>query len=354
MNKTIHKRKIKAGVPPGTLIHIGEEKVEKVSITVIDYNEENLREKEIKNIKDIIPLKEKPTITWVNINGIHNVEIIEKIGDIFNLHPLLLEDIMNTGQRPKMENFEEYIFVVLKMIRYDDREDEVIVEQVSLILGPNYVVSFQEVEGDVFETIRERLRNAKGRIRKKGADYLLYALIDAIVDNYFIILEKFGERIEDIEEELISESKVETLHAIQKIRREMIYLRKSVWPLREVVNSLQREESVMIEKSTDIFLRDVYDHTIQVIDSIESYRDVVSGMLDLYLSSISNKMNEVMKILTIFAAIFIPLTFIAGIYGMNFNFMPELNWRWGYFGVLIFMVFVGVTMLIYFKRKKWM
>jgi len=354
MNKIKYTRKIKAGAPPGTLIHIGEEKVEKVSIRVIDYDEENLKEKEIEKIKDIIPLKEKPTVTWINVNGIHDVEIIEKIGDIFDLHPLLMEDIMNTGQRPKMENFEEYIFVVLKMLRYDDREYEVIVEQVSLILGPNYLISFQEVEGDVFETIRERIRNKKGRIRKKGADYLLYALIDAIVDNYFIILEKFGERIEGIEEELISESKVETLHAIQRIKREMIHLRKSVWPLREVVNSLEREESKMIEKSTDIFLRDLYDHTIQVIDSIESYRDVVAGMLDLYLSSLSNKMNEVMKTLTIFAAIFIPLTFIAGIYGMNFNFMPELNWRWGYFSILIFMAFVGVTLLIYFKRKKWM
>lgn len=354
MNKIINKQKMKAGAPPGTLIHIGEEKVEKVSIEVIDYDEENLKEKEIKNIKDIIPLKEKPTVTWININGIHDVEIIKKIGDIFKLHPLLMEDIMNTGQRPKMQNFEDYIFVVLKMLHYNDKEGKVIVEQVSLILGPDYVISFQEVEGDVFETIRDRLRNAKGRIRKKGADYLLYALIDAIVDNYFIILENFGERIEDIEEELISESKVETLHAIQRIKREMIYLRKSVWPLREVVNSLEREESTMIEKSTDIFLRDVYDHTIQVIDSIESYRDVVSGMLDLYLSSISNKMNEVMKILTIFAAIFIPLTFIAGIYGMNFNFMPELNWRWGYFGIIIFMLSVGITMLVYFKRKKWL
>jgi magnesium transporter len=354
MNKIINKQKMKAGAPPGTLIHIGEEKVEKVSIEVIDYDEENLKEKEIENIKDIIPLKEKPTVTWININGIHDVEIIKKIGDIFKLHPLLMEDIMNTGQRPKMQNFEDYIFVVLKMLHYNDKEGKVIVEQVSLILGQNYVISFQEVEGDVFETIRDRLRNAKGRIRKKGADYLLYALIDAIVDNYFIILENFGERIEDIEEELISESKVETLHAIQRIKREMIYLRKSVWPLREVVNSLEREESTMIEKSTDIFLRDVYDHTIQVIDSIESYRDVVSGMLDLYLSSISNKMNEVMKILTIFAAIFIPLTFIAGIYGMNFNFMPELNWRWGYFGIIIFMLCVGITMLVYFKRKKWL
>jgi magnesium transporter len=354
MNKIINKQKMKAGAPPGTLIHIGEEKVEKVSIEVIDYDEENLKEKEIENIKDIIPLKEKPTVTWININGIHDVEIIKKIGDIFKLHPLLMEDIMNTGQRPKMQNFEDYIFVVLKMLHYNDKEGKVIVEQVSLILGQNYVISFQEVEGDVFETIRDRLRNAKGRIRKKGADYLLYALIDAIVDNYFIILENFGERIEDIEEELISESKVETLHAIQRIKREMIYLRKSVWPLREVVNSLEREESTMIEKSTDIFLRDVYDHTIQVIDSIESYRDVVSGMLDLYLSSISNKMNEVMKILTIFAAIFIPLTFIAGIYGMNFNFMPELNWRWGYFGIIIFMLSVGITMLVYFKRKKWL
>ncbi|MFB0509709.1 MAG: magnesium/cobalt transporter CorA, partial [bacterium] len=303
-------------------------------------------------IEECFPFKDKPTVTWINIDGIHKVEVIEKIGNCFNLHPLILEDILNTGQRPKIEDFGEHIFLVLKMLYY--LEKEITIEQVSLILGPNFVISFQEREGDVFNNIRERIRNNKGRIRKMGADYLAYSLLDAIVDGYFVILEKVGEEIEDIEEKLIKNPTPKTVQIIHNLKREMISLRKSVWPLREVVGVLERGESALIKKTTGIYLRDVYDHTIQVIDTIETYRDMISGMLDIYLSSISNRMNEVMKILTIIATIFIPLTFIAGIYGMNFRFMPELGWRLGYPAVLFIMVIIGIVMLFYFRRKKWL
>jgi len=282
------------------------------------------------------------------------VDIIEKIGNHFNIHPLILEDIVNTGQRPKMEDFIDYIFIVLKMLYYDEKENETKAEQVSLILGSNFVISFQESEGDVFDTIRKRIRSDRGRIRRMGADYLAYALIDAIVDNYFIILEKLGEKIEDIEDELVTNPAPATLQAIHDLKREMIFLRKSVWPLREVVSRLERWESPLINKSLDIYLRDVYDHTIQVIDSIETFRDMLSGLFDIYLSSVSNRMNEIMKVLTIIATIAIPLTVITGIYGMNFQSMPELQWWWSYPIVLLVMLTLGILMIIYFRRKKWM
>ena len=323
-------------------------------ITIIDYDESHVEDKEAKRIEECFPFTDKPTVTWININGLHQLDIIEKIGEHFNVHPLVLEDIVNTGQRPKIEDFVDYIFVTLKMLRYSDEEKETKAEQVSLILGSNFVISFQENEGDVFDPIRQRIEADKGRIRKMGADYLAYALMDAIVDNYFTILEKLGDRIEDFEEELVVNPKPETLQAIHHLKREMIFLRKSVWPLREVINRLERWESSLINKSTAIYFRDVYDHTIQVIDSVETFRDMLSGMLDIYLSSISNRMNEVMKVLTIIATIFIPLTFIAGVYGMNFRFMPELEMPIGYPVILLVMLFIGILMFAYFRKKKWL
>lgn len=353
MSRLIKKRLRKAGLPPGTLVHIGKKKTDKVRITIIDYDGEKFQEKEAKRIKECFPFKDKPTVTWINLYGIHQLEIIEKLGEHFKFHPLLLEDIVNAEQRPKMEDFEDYIFVVLKMLHYD-KKNEIMAEQISLILGFNFVISFQEIEGDVFDPIRERIRNGKGRIRRMGADYLAYALVDAIVDNYFIILEKLGEKIELLEEGLVTNPTPETLHAIHNLKREMIFMRKSIWPLREVVSGLERGESALIRESTRVYLRDVYDHTIHVIDTIEGFRDMLSGMLDIYLSSISNKMNEVMKVLTIIATIFIPLTFIAGIYGMNFQYMPELEWRWSYFAVWIVMLTIGISMVFYFRKKRWL
>jgi len=286
--------------------------------------------------------------------GLHEVEIIEKLGKQFELHSLILEDILHTEQRPKYEDFDKYIFIVLGMLSFNEEIQAVESEQVSLILGANFVISFQERTGDVFEPIRDRIRNAKGRIRKMGPDYLAYALTDAIVDSYFAILEKVGEKIESMEEELVSDPTEKTLHQIHTMKREMISLRRSVWPLREVISGMQKSESSVIKELTEIYLRDVYDHTIQIIDTIESFRDMVSGMLDIYLSSISNKMNAVMKVLTIIATIFIPLTFVAGIYGMNFEHMPELKWKWAYPGVWVVMLVITGIMLTYFRRKKWL
>jgi magnesium transporter len=344
----------KAGLSPGTLIHIGEKKTEQVKMQVIDYDEEHLEEKDLASIEECLHLKDSPTVSWINIDGIHQVDVIEKIGKIFSLHPLILEDILNTGQRPKIDDLEDYIFVVLKMLSYDSDENQLRMEQISLVLGKNFVLSFQENTGDVFGPVRDRIRKAKGRIRKMGPDYLAYALLDAIVDNYFLVLEKLGEEIELLEEDLVSHPTPETVQKIHNLKRELIFLRKSVWPLREVINVLEKTETDLIKNQTLIFLRDIYDHTIQVIDTVETFRDMVSGMLDIYLSSVSNRMNEVMKVLTIIATIFIPLTFIAGVYGMNFKAMPELEISWGYPAVLVIMAAIGVMMLMMFRRKRWL
>ncbi len=353
MSRFIKKRSQKAGLTPGSLVHIGKKRSEKIRISLMDYNEKEITEKRLKNIKESFPFKDKPTVTWINIDGVHDTDVIADVGKHFDVHPLVLEDILNTDQRPKIEDFEKYIFIVLKMLSYNENKKETESEQVSLILGSNFVISFQEREGDVFEYVRERIRKNKGRVRKMGSDYLAYALIDAIIDHYFIILEKMGERIEIMEDEMLSNPGTQTTEVLHDMKKEMLFLRKSVWPLRELLSGLQRNES-LISESTDVYLRDVYDHTIQIIDTIESYRDMTSGLVDLYLSSISNKMNEVMKVLTIIATIFIPLTFIAGIYGMNFEYMPELGWEWGYFAVWTIIIAIGISMLLFFKRKKWL
>jgi magnesium transporter len=348
------RRSKKTGLPPGTPVYVGERKDEKVRISVMDYDELKYQEKEVKDVEECFQFKDTSTVTWINIDGIHQVDIIEKIGRNFDLHPLIQEDIVNTEQRPKIEDFGNYIYIVLKMVYHDENDGDIKIEQVSLILGENFVISFQEKEGDIFNHVRERIRNGKGRIRNMKADYLAYSLLDAVVDNYFFILEKSGEKIEELEDKVVSQPKPETLQEIHKLKRGMIFLRRSVWPLREVISNLERGESALIQESTRIYLRDVYDHTIQVIDSVETFRDMLSGMHDTYLSSISNRMNEIMKVLTIIATIFIPLTFVAGIYGMNFKFMPELDWRWGYFAVWLIMVAVAVLMIFYFKKKKWL
>jgi magnesium transporter len=354
MPKLTKKRSKKAGLPPGTLVHIGEKKAEELKITLIDYDEVHFQEKEIKTIEECFLFKDKPTVTWINVDGLHQVEILEKLGECYGFHPLMLEDILNTDQRPKMEDYGDYIYIVLKMLIQSNKNNGIMTEQISLILGPNFVISFQEMEGDIFDPIRERIRNGKGRIRKMGADHLAYALLDSIIDNYFIIMEKLGEKIEFLEEELVTRPTTQTLKTIHQLKREMIFLRRAVWPLREVVSGLERGESSLMKEPTRIYLRDVYDHTIQVIDTIETFRDMISGMLDIYLSSISNRMNAVMKVLTIIATIFMPITFIAGIYGMNFKYMPELEWRWGYPAVWLVVVFIGISMLIYFKKKRWL
>jgi magnesium transporter len=354
MSRFMKNRSVKVGLPPGSLVHIGERKTENVTIDIFNYDEMQFQEKETKKVKECFSFKDKATVTWINVNGIHELEILKELGDCFGFHPLVLEDVLNTDQRPKMENFDDYLYIVLKAFYYGSDNNEKVEDQISLILGSNFVISFQERQGDIFNPVREQIRSGKGHIRKSGADYLTYVLIDTIVDHYFIIIERLGEKIEDAEEELLANPTSQTLQTIHKLKKEMMLLRKSVWPLREIVSSLERDESALIKKTTVVYLRDVYDHTIQVVDTIETYREMLSGMLDIYLSSISNRMNAVMKVLTIVATIFIPLTFVVGIYGMNFKYMPELAWHWGYYTVLSVVFVIGVFMIFYFKRKKWL
>lgn len=350
----------KCGLPPGTIVHVGDKWTEAVKITVIDYDKDHCQVQKISDIEEVFPFRDSPTVTWINIDGIHDVTIIERLGTYFNIHPLVLEDILHTTQRPKIEEFQDHIYVVLRMFYHEDKTEEqddepgIISEQVSLILGRNFVISFQEAGGNTFDPVRMRLKGSKGRIREMRADYLAYSLIDSIVDNYFVVLEKLGERLELLEDELLDHPTPDTLEELHVLRNEMIFLRKSAWPLREVSNNLLRAESDLITRSTQIYIKDIYDHTIQVIDTIETYRDMLSGMLDIYLSSISNRMNEVMKVLTIIATIFIPLTFLAGVYGMNFQYMPELSWKWGYPVLWCIMAVIGISMFFYFRKKKWL
>ena len=354
MPKFIKTRGKSAGSPPGTLVHIGEAKTDIVQINAIHYTAGTMQSSAVDTIEDIGPPEDPATCTWIDVVGIHDISKMEAIGDRFNLHPLTLEDILNTGHRPKAEELEDYVFIVLKMLRYDDATHEVISEQVSLILGAGYVVTFQEAPGDVFTPVRERISRGKGRLRKRSADYLAYALIDAVVDQYFYIMEKIGERIEDMEELLTDHPESDLIQQIHALKREAIYLRKQIWPMRDMLSRLTKGEFGLIREENIIFYRDVYDHIAQLIDTNESYRDVLSGMLDLYLSTVSNRMNQVMKVLTIVATIFIPITFIAGIYGMNFKNMPELEWPWGYGAVWGVMIVMVVIMISIFKKNKWL
>ena len=337
----------------GEMVHLGEKKIEDLRITVIDYDEGQIQEKEIKSMEEYIPYEKKPTVTWVNVDGINNVEVIEKIGKHFKLHDLTLEDILNTGQHPMLEDFGDYIFLVLKMIYCDGKDSDIIVEHTSLLVGQNFVISLQEGRGDVFDPVRKRIRLGKGRIRKMGPGYLAYALIDAIVDNYFAVLQKIGEEIEFLEEEIINTPSTDTLRKIYNLKRELLFLRKSIWPLREVISSMQREEFLLIKEAAGIYLRDVYDNLIQVIDTIETFRDMLCGILEIYMSSNSNKMNEIVKVLTIISTIFIPLSFIASIYGMNI-LMPEKDYPWTYPVVIVVMLLIGISMVIHFRKKRWL
>lgn len=355
MSPSIKRRSQKAWASPGKLVHIGEQKKAAVEITAFHYTETVCHETVLKTAGECHALQQQPGNTWINIEGLHDTAFIEQIGVLFGLHPLILEDILNTDQRPKLDDMGDYISIVMKMLDYDETGGGILTEQVSLILGNNFLISFQEgLQGDLFDPVRERLRSNKGKIRKTGTDYLAYALIDGIVDNYFTITEKISEKIEVIEESLLSDPTNETIHAIHHLKLAILHLKKYIWPLREIINALAKGESTLISETTLIYLRDVYDHIIHAIDTIETTRDMISGMLDIYLSSVSNRMNQVMKVLTVIATIFIPLTFIAGVYGMNFKYMPELDWPWGYPMVMGFMAVAAAVMLLLFKRKNWL
>ena len=340
------------GAPPGTLFYNGEQRTDRIKITLIEYNEKDFFEQEFYDLSDCLSHVQPNMVKWVNVEGLHKPELVEAIGKFYNIHPLTMEDIVHVDQRPKFEDYEHYVVAIMKMISYTS---EVNSEQLSIVLLQNTVLSFQEPHsGDAFDIIRSRLRQGKGRVRKLGADYLAYALMDAVVDCYFTAIEKIGDKVEEIEEEIISDSDKKSLMQLYHLKREMIYLRKQVWPMRDMINNMIRSETKLINDSSDIYLRDLSDHVTRIIDTVETYRDLLSGIMDIYLSTNANRMNEVMKVLTIMSSIFIPVTFIAGVYGMNFENMPELKTQNGYYITWAVMIVVILGLVIYFKRKKWM
>ncbi len=344
----------KPGTPPGSLVYTGDRRTDRVRIDLVDYDKQTCDERALDRVEDAYPCRDKPCMSWVNIVGLHEPAVLESLGNQFGYHPLVLEDILNTHQRPKFEEHDDYLFVVARLLHYDDASGEIETEQISFIASSNLLVSFQEIPGDVFHAVRQRIRDGRPRIRTSGSDYLLYALLDTIVDSYFLILEKLGERIELLEDSLMDHPDRESLAEIYRLKRELITVRKAVWPIRELAVGLERSESKLIRKTTHIFLRDVYDHAVQAIDAAENYRETVSSLLDMYLSSISNRTNDVMKVLTMIATIFIPLSFLAGLYGMNFEHMPELHYAWAYPMLLGVMASVAIGFVIYFKRKNWL
>lgn len=355
MAKSKHKRISKKGLAPGTLIFTGQKKMAEVDLTLIRYNEGTYEE---TNIKSSVEFIEQATnfegVIWLNVDGLHDEKTIEEICSFADIHKLTIEDLISVDQRPKIEEHTEYLHMVLRMLTIDHHDETIDYEQLSFILKGNLLITFQEKTGDVFHSVRERIKSESGLIRKRGSDYLLYALIDTVIDHYFVVLESLGEKIDDLEITLLEHPDKTTLNKLHIFRREMLTLRRSVYPLREVISRFEKLENPIIHEDTKIFIRDLYDHTIRVIETIEVLRDMASGLLDLYMNSVSNKMNEVMKVLTIMASIFIPLTFIAGIYGMNFEHMPELHYKYGYFAVWIIMIVLVIGMLIYFRRKKWL
>lgn len=338
------------GLPPGTLV-AHERTVVPDHIHVIHYTPDAWEEADYASVEEVLPYRERDGVTWLNIDGLGNVELVRKIGEAFGLHPLALEDSLHTRQRPKVDDYESAVYVAMRMLHYEHQLES---EQVSLFLGTNFVITFQEHPGDCFETVRQRIRKSTGLVRRNGADYLMYALLDAIVDNYFPFLESLGERVEELEIEVVSSPSQQTLGHVREIKRDMLTVRRCVWPLRDAINAMIRDDNPLIGRNTRVYLRDCYDHTVHLLDIVETYRELAAGLMDVYLSSLSNKMNEIMKVLTIIATIFIPLTFLAGVYGMNFHYMPELEWQYGYALTWGVMITVAGIMLLVFRRMGWL
>ncbi|TFF99114.1 MAG: magnesium/cobalt transporter CorA [Promethearchaeota archaeon] len=353
MIKRVKKRSKKVGLPPGTLLFTGEKKVEIEKIKVIDFNEKQLEVNEYKEVKRDLFNKDEGMVRWINLDGLSRVDLVENIGKQFDIHPLILEDIMNPVQRPKIEDLNNYFFIVLNMLYLDEETELIQSEQISLILGSTYVITFREQESKIFDSIIKRIETSRGRIRAEKSDYLGYAILDVILDNYFVIQEKIGEKIDLIEEELLENPSSELLGKIHHIEREVITLRRIIRPLREVINSFQREDNPIIHDTTRLYLRDLYDHIIQIIDTFENFRDIITTLHESYLSRINQRMNEIINLLTIISSIFIPLSFLAGFYGMNFIYMPEVRHPMGYPIIIMVMISIAVLMLLYFKKKKW-
>jgi magnesium transporter len=346
-------RRKPVGASPGTVMYVGEDRSDPIVITHIKYDSQGMTGPSQVGPSQVKPALGESGLSWYTIDGVHDTEVLRVIGENFQLHSLVVEDIANTAQRPKIEDFDNYIYIAMKMITFDSQAKELVAEHVSIILGQGFVLAFLEDEGDVFEPIRARIKAGKGKIRKLGADYLAYALMDAVIDNYFEVLEQIGEEIEEVEDEVVHTPSAKTLHTVHRLKRELIFLRRAVWPMRETANSLLRDESDLVSDETRLYLRDLYDHSVHVMDTVETLRDIVAGMLDVYLSSVSNKLNEVMKVLTVMSSVFIPLTFLAGVYGMNFQYMPELQWRYGYPVLMGSMAVVAVGLLVAFRRRGW-
>lgn len=355
--RTAHR---KLGLKPGSIVYVGRDRTEEVHIDIIDYTDSEYNEKRVATVEECFPFKDSTSLTWINVDGIHMEHTVEKLGSYFGLHPLILEDIVNTGHRPKMEDAENHIFIVLKMLYHEQKTGALKAEQVSILFGENWVITFQETGEDVFDHVRKRIEKTVPRVRLMTSDYLAYALLDAVVDHYFIVLEQLGEDIENLDDAVSESPRPEHLNQIRELKKQLVFMRKAVWPLREVIGGVERAESKLIKDTTDPYLRDLYEHTIQVIDTVETYRDMVAGLLDLYHTGVANRMNDIMKVLTIFASIFIPLGFLAGVYGMNFDSgaspfnMPELGFRFGYpmFWGLVVSVVGGL--LWFFRRKNWL
>jgi magnesium transporter len=345
----------KSGLPPGSLIHVGEVLDPVGSMSVIDYSKGKFEEKKIQSIDEILDYKDSESVTWVIIEGLADVNIVERIGTIFGIHHLVLEDILNTNQRPKFEEYDDHLYIVLKCLLSEGEQFAVNNEQVSLLVLKNFVIMFKEKQDDLFLPVQQRIRTSSGKFRGLGSDYLAYAILDYIVDQNFILLDLLDESITSLEDSLLTgEPKQDMLYKIQRLKREMISIRRYVSPVRELLSEMLRSDSELIHENTHIFLRDVSDHAIRVVESIESYREILTGLLDIYVSSVSNKMNQIMKVLTVFTSVFIPLTFIAGIYGMNFEYMPELKWKWAYPLTWAVFIVIPLILLVFFKKKKWL
>ena len=352
LRRLVRRSGKKAGLPPGTLVYTGPPPEEPATVRLHVFDEDTLEELTTRDIDEIHRQRTEGRV-WVDIEGVHDLDLLRAIGAEFGLHPLTLEDIARTGQRPKMEAYEGYTFIVVRMLSYVDAEQRVDYEQVSLVMGPDFLLSFQERPGDVFDPVRQRLMNPSSALRTSRIDYLTYRLLDVIVDNYFVVMEKLGERVEALDEMIMTADGNRGLRLIHSLKQESLLLRRSVWPLREVMAQLERGDHPLVKPATRIYMRDVYDHTVEVIETIETMRDLIAGMMDLHLTMISHRMNEVMKVLTVIATIFVPLTFIVGIYGMNFSYMPELNERWAYPAVWVVMIAVALSMVAFFRRRGW-
>lgn len=343
----------KVGLPPGSIIYVGEKKIDNVKISLTEYDEKDVETREIKSVEEIDPYTDTPQVTWVNVCGLHDTELIKQIGEKFNIHPLVLEDILNTETRPKIEITEKYIFIAMKMLTTNDHDHQPVIEQVSFILGNSFIFSFLEKSDNIFIPIKDRIINNSGKVRKQDSDYLFYTLMDIVVDQYYLTLEHIEEKIELLDDEVITNTDQSQIKKVYTLKNKLLLIRRSIWPLREIFSRLIREESNLIDKKVMPYLRDLLDHTIQITETIDLQREIINGLMETHLSLMSYKMNEVMKVLTVIATIFIPLTFIVGVYGMNFDYLPELHWTWAYFAAWGVMIGITTFMIFFFKRKKW-